>query len=110
MLLRGDAGKRLEPVRIVRAAVFDGPFLHGVRHGIGGILVERRSVLDGLVQALVHRLGQAVMHDLVVEHHASVDLADIFRHELLPWASSVVGSSVSYVNEIHDKGVLFRLF
>ena len=110
MLLGGDAGKRLEPMRVVRASILDGPLLHGMRHSVGRILVKRGAVLDGLVQTLVHRLGQPVVHDLVVEHHASVDLADFLGHVLLPRASSVLGSSVSHVNKIHDIAIMFRVF
>ena len=36
VLLGGDAGHRLEPVRVVRGAVLDRPVLQRRRHGVGG--------------------------------------------------------------------------
>ena len=80
VLLGGKARQRLEPVRVVRRAVFDRPVLHRVRDRVGHVLVELRAVLDGLVQALVDGLRQAATHDLVVEDKAPVDLADVFCH------------------------------
>ena len=53
VLLGGDAGERLEPVRVVRGAVFDGPFLHRVGDDVGDLEVERAILLDGLGEVLV---------------------------------------------------------
>ena len=41
MFFRGRAGQRLEPVREVRRAFFQRPFLHRMRHGIGDGCVQR---------------------------------------------------------------------
>ena len=53
VLLGGDAGERLEPVRVVGGAVFDGPFLHRVGDDVGDLEVERAILLDGLGKVLV---------------------------------------------------------
>ena len=84
VLFRGAAGEGLEPVGVVGAAVLDRPLLHSMGDGVGDFLVEGRAVLDGLVEALVDGLGQALLHHLVVEDEAAVDLAGIFCHSRLP--------------------------
>ena len=40
MLLGGDAGHRLEPVREVRGALFDRPVFHGIGHDARGIVIK----------------------------------------------------------------------
>ena len=58
VLLGGQAGHGLEQVREVGGALFDGPVLHGGGDGVGDGRVERRAVLDGLLQRLEDGLGQ----------------------------------------------------
>jgi hypothetical protein len=60
VLLGGQAGQRLEPVRVVRGAVLEGPVLHGGGDGVGQGGVERLAVLERALQALVDVLGQAL--------------------------------------------------
>ena len=79
VLLGGDAGQRLEPVGVVGGALLDGPLLHGVGDDVGHVLVERRALLDGLHQLLIGGLGQALAHDVLVEHHGAVQIGH-FRH------------------------------
>jgi hypothetical protein len=79
VLLGGDTRQRLEPVGVVGGALLDGPLLHGVRHHVGHVLVQRRAFLDGAHQLLVGGLGKALAHGVLVEHHGSVDIGD-FRH------------------------------
>ena len=82
VLLRRDAGERLEPVRVVRGALLDGPFLHGVRHHVGHLYVEGLALLDGSEQALVRRGRESFLHRVLVEHHGTVDVRH-FRHRWL---------------------------
>ena len=54
MLFSRDARQRLKPVRVVRRAVLDGPFLDGLGDGVGGRNVQRFAMRDracpGLLQ------------------------------------------------------------
>ena len=62
MLLGGDAGHRLEHVRVVRRAVFHGPVLHGGGDGVGDGRIERSTFVNGLLQAFEGRLGKPGLH------------------------------------------------
>ena len=73
MLLGRDAGKRLEPVRVVRGSLFDRPFLHSVGNDVRNLEVERLAVLDGPHELLVRCGRQTLLHGVLVEHHRSVD-------------------------------------
>ena len=46
VLLRRDAGHRLEPVRVVRGAVLDRPVLQRAGDDVGDVRVERFAVRD----------------------------------------------------------------
>ena len=71
VLLGGQAGHRLEQVGVVGRALLDGPVLHGGGDGVGDGRVERRALLDRLLQGLEDRLGQALpLHLLVEDVHA----------------------------------------
>ena len=58
VLLGGQAGHGLKHVGEVRGALFHGPVLHGRGDGVGDGRIERRTLLDGLLQGLEDRLGQ----------------------------------------------------
>ena len=77
VLLGGDAGHRLEPVRVVRCTFFNRPVLHGICHSIGNRDVEVLAVVDGLSQRLVNVLRQSLTHDVVVKHHAGENVRHI---------------------------------
>ena len=79
VLLGGDAGKRLEPVRVVRGALLDGPFLHGMGDDVGDLKVQRLALLDGPHQVFVRCRWQSLLHRVLVKHHRAVDLRN-FRH------------------------------
>ena len=86
MLLGCDACQRLEPVRIVRGALFDRPILHGIGDRVRDGCVDGFAGGDGAGQGLIDFLWQAASHCLVVEHHASVQLVHvIFRHTGSPY-------------------------
>ena len=71
MLLCGNAGHRLEPVRVMRCAVLHSPFAHRACDHIRNGRVNILAVCNGLVQGLVDRLRQALLHHGVIEHKAS---------------------------------------
>ena len=52
----------MEPVRVVRGAVFDGPVLHGVGDNISDFGIQAFAIADGLGQLLEHILGKALAH------------------------------------------------
>ena len=58
VLLGGDAGHRLEQVGVVGGALLDRPVLHGGGDGVGDRGIERRALLDRLLQGLEDGLGQ----------------------------------------------------
>ena len=82
VLLGSNARKRLEPVRVVRGALGDGPDLHGVGNGVGHIQVERLTVLEGCSKALPNVLGEVVLHDFLREHHGPEAVSKIGHTEL----------------------------
>ena len=67
VLLGGDAGQRLEPVRVVRRAVLDRPVLQRRRDRVSGRDVERLAARDRRAQRAIHRLRQPLLLHLVVE-------------------------------------------
>ena len=71
VFLRGDAGQRLEPVRVMRRAVFDRPFLHRFRNRVSGREVERFGVRDGPPQRVIHVFRKAGLLHRVVEYEAA---------------------------------------
>ncbi len=77
VLLARDARERLEPVRVVRRAEGNGPLLHGVRHGVGHVKVERLALLDGRGELLVDVLGQPALHHVFGEDHRAEAFGEI---------------------------------
>ena len=74
VLLGGDSGHRLEPVRVVGRAVLDRPVLQRGRDGVSGRDVERLPSRDRRAQRAVRRLRQPLLLKLVVERKAAEDL------------------------------------
>ena len=60
-------GHRLEPVRVVRRAVLDGPVLQRARDDVGDVRVERLALGDGAAERAKHVLRQTRPLDLFVE-------------------------------------------
>ena len=58
MLLGGDAGERLEPVRVVGRAMLERPVLDGHRDGIGHRHVQGLAAVDRAPEGLVDGPGQ----------------------------------------------------
>ena len=82
VLFGGDAGQRLEPVRVVRRAVFDRPFLHRLCHRVGTRRVKRIAVGDRPPQGVIDRLGEPRLLHTVVEDEAAKRVARAHRTRL----------------------------
>ena len=95
VLLGSNARKRLEPVRVVRRALGDGPDLHSVGNSVGHIQVERLTVLEGCSKALPNVLREVVLHDFLREHHGP-EAVSKFGHTELPSYRHRVRSGVDY--------------
>ena len=73
--------ERVEDVGVVRRALLDRPARHRRRDHVCEFDVQRRTRLDGLDQALVGRLGQALLHhigreNVLAEHLPGVDFVE----------------------------------
>ena len=79
VLLRRDAGHRLEPVRVVRRAVLHRPVLQRGRDRVGRRHVERLSTRDRRAQRPVGRLGKALLLHLVAEDEAAEFIGGLRR-------------------------------
>ena len=58
----------------MRGAVFDRPFLHGVRNHVRHLNIERLSLFDRFREVLVRLGWETLLHDVVVEDQGSEDL------------------------------------
>ena len=88
VFLGGQAGHRLELVRVVGSALFDGPILHRIGDGVGDGRVERRAELDRLLQGFEDRLRQpralhGLAEDVVAEQFLDVGFLEVDALELM---------------------------
>ena len=83
VLLTGDAGQGLEPVGVMGGALLDGPALHDAGHHVGHFQIERLTLFDGRLQALVGRAGQTLAHLMLVKDFAAVKFHDGCCHNYL---------------------------
>ena len=67
MLLCGDPGQRLEPVRVVGRTVLECPLLHRLRNRIRDGRIELVALCDGLLQLLIDCLRKTLLHHLVIK-------------------------------------------
>ena len=67
MLLGRALRQGVEPVRVVRGAFLEGPFLHTRRDGVGCLPVEGRTIIDRVDQALERLSRKILEHLLAVE-------------------------------------------
>ena len=74
VLLRGQAGQRVEDVGVVGRTLLQRPVLHRRGHGVGDIGVERRRLLDRREHRLVDRLRQPLLHHAEAEDVRTEDL------------------------------------
>ena len=80
VLFRRDARKGLEPMREMRGAMLEGPFLHAVGDGVCHVKIERLALLHGFRKLLVHVRGQILLHDVIGEDHGSITTREVGVH------------------------------
>ena len=83
VLLGGDAGHRLEPVREVRGALFDRPVLHGIGHDARGVVIKTLAIFHRRLHLPVRFRRQPLAHDGIVKYHGSKNVRDLFH---LAWS------------------------
>ena len=71
VLLGGNTGHGLEPVRKVRGSVLNGPVLHRRGDLARDVGIERLPGLYGLPQRIIDPTGETGLHDPVVKNHTS---------------------------------------
>ena len=81
MLLAGNAGQRLEPVGVVGGTQLHGPALHDAGHDVGHLDVQRSTLVQGVLEALIRSARQALLHHMLVKDLAAVDLHNICCHK-----------------------------
>ena len=79
MLFGRDTRKRLEPVRIVRGTVFDGPRFHRMRNRVRHIEIERFAIFDGLVELLIY-VGRKILLSHVVGKNQGAETLSKLGH------------------------------
>ena len=101
MLLRSDAGHRLEPMGIMRGSLLHGPLLHRlcdfIRCGKG----KGRTVTDAFLPLLIAGGRKAHLHCFFVENHASEKGGEVlgaFVHRSNPHA--IINCLISYLYHI----------
>ena len=82
VLLGGEAGQRVEDVRVVRRATLEGPILDGGGHDVSGGGVELRAGLDAGLEGLENVLRQALFHLIEGEDILAVDQVDLLVTEV----------------------------
>ena len=91
MLLRGRAGHRHEPVRVVRGALGHRPFLHAVGDRVDDRRIERLMALDRAAQLAEDGLGQVLALGALVEDVLPIDVLARVLEELLRGRDAVTG-------------------
>ena len=81
VLLAGDAGQGLEPVGVVGSTQLHSPALHHAGDNVCHLDVQRSTLVQGVLQALVSSAGQALLHNVFVKDLAAVDLHNICCHK-----------------------------
>ena len=71
VLLGGNAGHGLEPVREVRCTALDRPVLHGRGDLARNVGIERAPGINGLLEGIIYPAGEPGLHCPVVKNHTS---------------------------------------
>ena len=79
VFLSGLSGERLEPVRVVRGAFFDGPIFHHHRNHVGHIGIQRLMIGDGFLQFFPNSLRKTGFQSLQGQGILTEDLGDVHR-------------------------------
>ena len=77
VLLSGNARHRLEPMRIMCRAFFNGPVLHRVRDDTGHTGIQFFAKLHGPFQCAVSFFRQTLPHDGVSKYHIAEEFGNI---------------------------------
>ena len=101
VLLGRDAGKRLEPVGVMRSAVRDRPVLHRGGHRVGDAEVELRPLVNGLFQRLVYLGGQIGFHHPVVKHQTSEVCGYRFHSQLSFFHK--IKAKTAFIHPAHER-------
>ena len=72
MLFSRQPGHGLEPVGVMRSAVFESPILHGSGDDVGIGWIKRGAMGHGPHEAVIHLTREALTHDARVEHVAAI--------------------------------------
>ena len=88
MFLGGDAGERLEPMRVVGRPVFDSPGFHGLSNRICGVAFQFIAFGHALFDAPIDGVRKAFPHHAIAEYiftekFCDIDCFTLFFHELL---------------------------
>ena len=83
VLFSGNAGHRLEPVGIVGSAPVHGPVFHLGGHLVGGFQGEGSPLLHTFFPRSVAGIGQALLHNLLIEDHAAKLAGYVSTHRTL---------------------------
>ena len=81
VLLAGDAGQGLEPVGVMGSTQLHSPALHHAGDNVCHLNVQRSTLVQGVLQALVSSAGQALLHNVLIKDLAAVDLHNICCHK-----------------------------
>ena len=79
VFFRRAFGQGLEPVGAMGDTQLHGPFLHAGGHGVGGLQVERRAVVDDVAHLFISISREILEHLLAVEHIFAEELGRPFR-------------------------------
>lgn len=82
VFFRGNAGKRLEPVRKVGSAFFDRPVFHCFGDRVRDFRVKFAALVDSLFKRRVDGFGKTGAHNSVVEHQTSESFGNV--HKFIP--------------------------
>ncbi len=77
VLFGGQAGHGLEHMREVGGSFFHRPVFHGGGDVIGDGGIEDGALLDGLLQGLVNRLGEALPLDFFIEDIGAKEILQV---------------------------------
>ena len=81
MLLAGDAGQGLEPVGVMGGTQLHSPALHHAGNDVCHLNIQRSTLVQGVLQALISSAGQALLHNVLIKDLAAVDLHNICCHK-----------------------------
>ena len=81
VLLAGDAGQGLEPVGLMGGTQLHSPALHHAGNDVCHLDVQRSTLVQGVLQALVGSAGQTLLHNVLIKDLAAVDLHNICCHK-----------------------------